>query len=75
MLKNLSFIKEDRKKWIKRMEIQTNNDNDDDLNPFEVDMDEVLKEIPIQLTTFSEWVKQQDWVPIDDDDITTPSGG
>ena len=52
-----------------------NNDNTDDLNPFEVDMDEVLKEIPIKLTTFSEWVKQQDWVPIDDDDITTPSGG
>ena len=52
-----------------------NNDNTDDLNPFEVDMDEVLKEIPIKLTTFSEWVKQQDWVPIDDDDIKTPSGG
>src|SRR6056300_98636 len=51
-----------------------NNENTDNLNPFKVDMDDVLKEIPIKLTTFSEWVKQQDWVPIDDD-ITTPSGG
>ena len=52
-----------------------NNENTDNLNPFKVEMDDVLEEIPIKLTTFSEWVKQQDWVPIDDDDITTPSGG
>ena len=52
-----------------------NNENKDNLNPFKVDMEDVLKEIPIKLTTFSEWVKQQDWVPIDDEDITTPSGG
>ena len=52
-----------------------NNENNDNLNPFKVDMEDVLEEIPIKLTTFSEWVKQQDWVPIDDDDITTPSGG
>ncbi|MFL2844113.1 MAG: SDR family oxidoreductase [Alphaproteobacteria bacterium] len=51
-----------------------NNENTDNLNPFKVDMEDVLEEIPIKLTTFSEWVKQQDWVPIDDD-ITTPSGG
>tara|TARA_Y100001978_G_scaffold160526_1_gene146633 strand:+ start:180 stop:1115 length:936 start_codon:yes stop_codon:yes gene_type:complete len=52
-----------------------NNDNKDNLNPFKVDMKDVLEEIPIKLTTFSEWVKQQDWVPFDDDDATTPSGG
>tara|TARA_B100001121_G_scaffold113415_1_gene99945 strand:+ start:102 stop:1037 length:936 start_codon:yes stop_codon:yes gene_type:complete len=52
-----------------------NNENKDNLNPFKVDMKDVLEEIPIKLTTFSEWVKQQEWVPIDDDDITTPSGG
>ena len=52
-----------------------NNENTDNLNPFKVDMEDVLEEIPIKLTTFSEWVKKQDWVPIDDDDITTPSGG
>ena len=52
-----------------------NNENKDNLNPFKVDMEDVLEEIPIKLTTFSEWVKQQDWVPIDDNDITTPSGG
>ena len=52
-----------------------NNENKDNLNPFKVDMEDVLEEIPIKLTTFSEWVKQQDWVPIDEDDITTPSGG
>jgi len=52
-----------------------NNDNKDNLNPFKVDMKDVLEEIPIKLTSFSEWVKQQDWVPFDDDDATTPSGG
>ena len=52
-----------------------NNENKDNLNPFKVDMKDVLEEIPIKLTTFSEWVKQQDWVPFDDDDVTTPSGG
>ena len=52
-----------------------NNENKDNLNPFKVDMEDVLDEIPIKLTTFSEWVKEQDWVPIDDDDVTTPSGG
>ena len=29
--------------------------------PFKVDMAPVLKEIPIKLTPFSEWMKQQDW--------------
>lgn len=52
-----------------------NNENKDNLNPFKVDMEDVLEEIPIKLTSFSEWVKQQDWVPIDDEDIATPSGG
>ena len=28
---------------------------------FKVDMETVLKEIPIKLTPFSEWISQQDW--------------
>ena len=29
--------------------------------PFKVDMKPVLEEIPIKLTTFSEWINKQDW--------------
>ena len=29
--------------------------------PFKVNMEPVLKEIPIELTPFSEWIKDQDW--------------
>jgi len=38
--------------------------------PFKVDMAPVLKEIPIKLTPFSEWMKQQDW----DEELETTAG-
>ena len=29
--------------------------------PFEVDTDEMLRRIPIELETFADWAKRQDW--------------
>ena len=48
--------------------------NEAEINPFVVDMNEVLKEIPIELTPFSEWIGQQEWVPHEDEE-DAPSGG
>ena len=38
--------------------------------PFKVDMEPVLKEIPIKLTPFSEWISQQNW----DEELDTTAG-
>ena len=35
--------------------------NESEHKPFKVDMESVLKLIPVKLTTFSEWIKKQDW--------------
>ena len=48
--------------------------NEAEINPFVVDMEEVLKEIPIKLTPFSEWIGRQEWVPHEDEE-DAPSGG
>jgi hypothetical protein len=44
--------------------------NESEWKPFKVNMGPVLEEIPIQLTTFSEWMKMQDW----SEEINTTAG-
>jgi hypothetical protein len=44
--------------------------NESEHKPFKVDMESVLKSIPVKLTTFSEWIKKQDW----NEEIKTTAG-
>jgi len=44
--------------------------NESQHKPFKVDMEPVLKDIPIKLTTFSEWIKNQDW----NEELNTTAG-
>ncbi len=41
--------------------------NDSPLKPFEVEMQPLLRKIPVQLETFRNWAKRQDWKTISED--------
>ena len=51
----------DRDAFIDSMSDFYRFNNVSEHKPFKVDMEPVLKEIPIKLTPFSEWISQQDW--------------
>ena len=52
---------ENRQAFIDSMSDFYSFNNISEHRPFKVDMEPVLKEIPIRLTPFSEWISQQDW--------------
>ena len=52
---------ENRDAFIESMSDFYKFNNVSEHKPFKVDMAPVLKEIPIELTPFSEWISQQDW--------------
>ena len=60
----------DREAFIDSMSDFYRFNNVSEHKPFKVDMEPVLKEIPIKLTPFSEWISQQNW----DEEIDTTAG-
>ncbi len=51
----------DKEEFIASMTDFYSFNNKSKHKPFKVDMKPVLEEIPIKLTTFSEWINKQDW--------------
>jgi len=41
--------------------------NDSPLKPFELDIQPLLKKIPLQLESFHDWASRQDWTAIEGD--------
>jgi uncharacterized protein YbjT (DUF2867 family) len=60
----------DRDAFIDSMSDFYRFNNVSEHKPFKVDMEPVLKEIPIKLTPFSEWISQQNW----DEEVDTTAG-
>lgn len=61
----------DRETYASSMDAFYTHVNDTNGKPFKVDMGPVLERIPIELTSFESWAKEQDWTLHSDG----PSGG